>query len=57
MSNMENSTMQNLSENILQAMPEALIFADLQGIIRLWNPGPKPYSVLRRRKRSAKAWI
>ncbi|MES2878723.1 MAG: PAS domain S-box protein [Pseudomonadota bacterium] len=39
MSNMENPTAESLSENILHAMPEALIFADLQGIIRLWNPG------------------
>jgi PAS domain S-box-containing protein len=28
-----------LSPDILMCMPEALVFADLEGIIRLWNPG------------------
>jgi len=39
MSNIESNTVANLSDDILRSMPEALIFADLQGIIRLWNPG------------------
>lgn len=39
MATLENSAVETLADNILQAMPEALIFADLQGIIRLWNPG------------------
>jgi PAS domain S-box-containing protein len=28
-----------LSTDLLQSMPEAVIFADMEGIIRLWNPG------------------
>jgi PAS domain S-box-containing protein len=28
-----------LSSDILRCMPEALIYADLQGIIQRWNPG------------------
>jgi PAS domain S-box-containing protein len=37
---MPNTTPLNtLSNDILQSMPEALIFADLQGIIQRWNPG------------------
>lgn len=28
-----------LSADILRCMPEALILADLQGLIRVWNPG------------------
>jgi PAS domain S-box-containing protein len=37
---MPNTTPLNtLSNEILQSMPEALIFADLQGIIQRWNPG------------------
>jgi PAS domain S-box-containing protein len=39
MSNIESNAVANLSDDILRSMPEALIFADLQGIIRLWNPG------------------
>ena len=39
MSNIESNTVANLSDDILRSMPEALIFADLEGIIRLWNPG------------------
>src|SRR5450759_887432 len=39
MSNIESNTVETLSDDILRSMPEALIFADLQGIIRLWNPG------------------
>ncbi len=39
MSNIESNIVANLSDDILRSMPEALIFADLQGIIRLWNPG------------------
>ena len=37
---MSNKTPLNaLSNDILQSMPEALVFADLQGIIQRWNPG------------------
>ena len=37
---MPNATPLNtLSNDILQSMPEALIVADLQGIIQRWNPG------------------
>ena len=39
MSNIESNTVENLSGDILRSMPEALIFADLEGIIRMWNPG------------------
>ena len=28
-----------LSADILRCMPEAMIFADLQGVIQAWNPG------------------
>lgn len=37
--NIESNMMTTLSDAILHSMPEALIFADLDGIIRLWNPG------------------
>lgn len=33
------STPENTAANILRCMPEALIYADLDGIIREWNPG------------------
>ena len=37
---MPNATPLNtLSNDILQSMPEALVVADLQGIIQRWNPG------------------
>ena len=37
---MSNKTPLNtLSNDILQSMPEALVVADLQGIIQRWNPG------------------
>ena len=37
---MSNKTALNaLPNDILQSMPEALVFADLQGIIQRWNPG------------------
>ena len=39
MSITESNAVENLPSDILQSMPEALIFADLDGIIRLWNPG------------------
>jgi PAS domain S-box-containing protein len=39
MSNIESHTVETISEDILRSMPEALIFADLEGIIRIWNPG------------------
>ena len=32
-------TLNALPNDILQSMPEALVFADLQGIIQRWNPG------------------
>jgi len=28
-----------ISQDILQSIPESLIFSDLEGIIRIWNPG------------------
>ena len=37
MSEIENSEATGLSEAILKSMPEALIFSDLEGIIRVWN--------------------
>lgn len=39
MSNTENTVADNLPADILRCMPEALIFSDLEGIIRQWNPG------------------
>lgn len=39
MSFIESHTVETLSSDILRSMPEALIFSDLDGIIRLWNPG------------------
>ena len=37
---MSNKTALNaLPNDILQSMPEALVFADLKGIIQRWNPG------------------
>lgn len=39
MSKIENITVEITAEDILRCMPEALIFSDLEGIIRLWNPG------------------
>jgi PAS domain S-box-containing protein len=30
---------ENFAADILQCMPEAMIFADLDGIIQRWNPG------------------
>jgi PAS domain S-box-containing protein len=36
---MSTSISPSLSTDLLQSMPEAVIFADLEGIIRLWNPG------------------
>lgn len=38
-STIESNSVDNLSEDILRAIPEALIFSDLEGIIRRWNPG------------------
>jgi len=35
----ENPSESSLSTDILRCMPEALIYADLQGIILRWNPG------------------
>jgi len=39
MSTIESNTMETLSDDLLRSMPEALIFSDLKGIIRRWNPG------------------
>lgn len=39
MSNTENTAADTLPGDILRSMPEALIYADLEGIIRRWNPG------------------
>ena len=39
MSNIESNTVETLSDDILRSMPEAMIFADLEGIIRRWNRG------------------
>lgn len=39
MSNTESHKVETLFADILRSMPEALIFADLEGIIRIWNPG------------------
>jgi len=39
MSNTVTTTTPSLCADLLQSMPEAMIFADLDGIIRLWNPG------------------
>ncbi|HCE10698.1 MAG TPA: hypothetical protein DIT28_16440 [Oxalobacteraceae bacterium] len=39
MSKIEDNPAEVTSDDILRCMPEALIFADLEGIIRLWNPG------------------
>lgn len=39
MTNIESNTVASRSDDILRSMPEALIFADLEGIIGLWNPG------------------
>jgi len=39
MSNIQSHSADVLLDDLLRSMPEALIFADLQGIIRLWNRG------------------
>lgn len=39
MSIIEGNSAETLGDDILRSMPEALIFADLDGIIRFWNPG------------------
>lgn len=39
MSNSENFNLETVSADILRSMPEALIFADLAGIIHVWNQG------------------
>ena len=39
MSNTPPTTEAHLSADILRCMPEAMIFADLQGVIQAWNPG------------------
>jgi PAS domain S-box-containing protein len=39
MSNTENTAADTLPGDILRSMPEALVYADLEGVIRRWNPG------------------
>jgi PAS domain S-box-containing protein len=39
MSNIDYSSTESIWQDMLRCMPEALIFSDLQGIIRIWNPG------------------
>ena len=39
MSKAASTIPETLSADIMRSMPEALIFADLEGIIRAWNPG------------------
>jgi len=39
MSNTENTVADTLPGDILRSMPEALVYADLEGVIRRWNPG------------------
>ena len=39
MSNTPKPTEADLSSDILRCMPEAMIFADLNGVIQRWNPG------------------
>jgi len=34
-----NPTLESTAAHILRSMPEALIFCDLEGIIRVWNGG------------------
>jgi PAS domain S-box-containing protein len=36
---MDQTNPATVYEDLLNSMPEAVIFADAQGIIRLWNPG------------------
>lgn len=36
---MNESNTSSLSTDLLQSMPEAVIYSDLAGIILLWNPG------------------
>jgi PAS domain-containing protein len=45
-----------LSHQIVQHAPEAVIMADREGLIRVWNAGLRLSSGTRRRKRSAAAW-
>ncbi len=39
MNNVQTDIRQTLGDDLLRCMPEALVFADLQGIIRRWNRG------------------
>jgi PAS domain S-box-containing protein len=39
MSEIQSTAMEAASADILRCMPEALIFSDLEGIIRIWNHG------------------
>lgn len=39
MSKIESTSPETVSDDLLRCMPEALIFSDLDGIIRIWNPG------------------
>ena len=35
----EAAGLETIAQDMLRSMPEALIFSDLVGIIRIWNPG------------------
>lgn len=39
MSTIDSSGAKSIADEMLRCMPEALIFSDLEGIIRIWNPG------------------
>lgn len=39
MSKIDDISTEAISHDMLRCMPEALIFSDLEGIIRIWNPG------------------
>jgi PAS domain S-box-containing protein len=39
MSISESTSSEAISQDMLRCMPEALIFSDLEGIIRIWNRG------------------
>jgi PAS domain S-box-containing protein len=39
MPKIEAASIETLAQDMLRCMPEALIFSDLEGIIRIWNPG------------------
>jgi len=39
MSNLQCGDSAVLHEDVVRSMPEAVVFSDLQGLIRIWNPG------------------